>query len=572
MENPILPQLLIIFSLSLVVVYLCHRFRIAPVLGFLLTGVIAGPHGLSWVDTVKEVDLLAEIGVMLLLFTIGLELSLSRLLELKKAVFVGGGLQVVLTCTATALVAWLWAVPANQALFVGFLVALSSTAIVLKILQLRGESGATHGRVSVGILIFQDLIVVPMLLLTPLLAGTAAHPMRELALFLVKSGVIGLVLWFGARRLVATVLFRVVRQRDPELFILSVIVIGLGIAWLTAMAGLSLALGAFMAGLMISESEFGHQAFAQILPFRDLFTSLFFVSAGMLLDAGFLWGHLGEVGLAALGVVALKVLLTMGSAWFAGAGLAASIAVGLCLAQVGEFSFVLAKAGLAEGLLSADGHQFFLAVSIVTMAMAPNLVERAAWAGRRLARVRWLRRLAVGRKEVDVTRKRLSNHLIIVGFGENGQAAKLLAMRHEIPCVILETNPETVRRETDAGTDIVFGDATQTNVLRHAGIMQAKVLLVTVPDPVATRNIVATARQLHSDLVIVARANFVSEVAELKSMGANHTVSMQLMASVALCYRVFNAFNLPQTTLAQDMKDVRANRLLHCSIFPRDHS
>lgn len=563
MEHPVLPQLLIIFSLSVVVVYLCHRFRIAPVLGFLLTGVIAGPHGLSWVDSVKEVDLLAEIGVMLLLFTIGLELSLSRLVELKKAVFVGGGLQVVLTSAATGLVAWFWAVSANQAVFVGFLVALSSTAIVLKILQLRGETGATHGRVSVGILIFQDLIVVPMLLLIPLLAGSSAHPMRELALFLGKSAVIGLVLWYGARRLVATVLFRVVRQRDPELFILSVIVIGLGVAWLTAMAGLSLALGAFMAGLMISESEFGHQAFAQILPFRDIFTSLFFVSAGMLLDAGFLWGHLGEVSLVALGVVVLKCLVTIGSAWVAGAGLAASVAVGLCLAQVGEFSFVLAKAGLAEGLLSAGGHQFFLAVSIVTMAMAPNLVERAAWVGRRLAQVRWLRRLAVGRKVVDVGRRRLSHHLIIVGFGENGQAAKQLARRHDIPCVILETNPETVRRESEAGTVIVFGDATQANVLRHAGVMQAKVLLVTVPDPVATRNIVATARQLRSDLVIVARANFVSEVAELKAMGANHTVSMQLMASVALCYKVFNAFNLPHATLAQDMRDVRANRLLH---------
>ncbi|HAT50498.1 MAG: cation:proton antiporter [Nitrospirae bacterium] len=563
MHNLVLTELLVIFSLSVAVVMLCHRFRVAPIIGFLITGVVAGPHGLSLVSSIKEVDLLAEIGVMLLLFTIGLELSLSKLMEMKHAVFIGGGLQFTMTTMIAGGIAWNLAIPSNQAIFIGFLVTLSSTAIVLKVLQQRGETGATHGRASMGILIFQDLIVVPMLLLMPLLAGTAAHPLQELGLFLFKSTIIGLVLWFVARRFIATMLFRIVRQRDSELFLLSVIVIGLGIAWLTALAGLSLALGAFLAGLIISESEFSHQAFSAILPFRDIFTSLFFVSVGMLLDASFLWDNLTEIIIVAIVVIVIKTFLTFGSAIFTRAGFAASFAVGLCLAQVGEFSFVLAKAGIAEGLLSPTSYQFFLAVSILTMAMTPSLVERSGRWGRTLAQLRIFRRLAIGRSPVDPTRKRLTNHLVIVGLGENGQNAKQLAHRHNIPYVILETNPETVRRELASGAHIQFGDATQPAVLQHAGIMNAKTMLITIPDAAATRNIVATVRHMNTDLLIVARSNFVTEVTELESLGANHVVSLQLEASVALCHKVFGAFNLPPSTLAQDMDDVRFNRILH---------
>ncbi|MBF0172374.1 MAG: cation:proton antiporter [Magnetococcales bacterium] len=563
MHNSFLFELLVIFSLSVTVVYLCHRFRIAPILGFLITGVVAGPHGLSLVSSLHEVDQLAEIGVMLLLFTIGLELPLSKIMKMKRAVFVGGGLQVLLTTLITSLIVWNLALPWNHALFIGFLVTLSSTAIVLKILQQRGETGTPYGGIAVGILIFQDLIVVPMLLSIPLLSGTAAHPMLAIGMFVFKSSLIGLILWFGARRLIATMLFRIVRQRDPELFILSVIVIGLGVAWLTSMADLSLALGAFLAGLIISESEFGHQAFASILPFRDIFTSLFFVSVGMLLDSGFLWAHLSDIAIAATMVIVLKIILTFGSTMFAGAGFATSVAVGLSLAQVGEFSFVLAKAGMSEKLLSPFNYQFFLAVSILTMAMAPNLVQRSGVLGRKLAQWPPFRSLAVGRDPAHATREDLDNHLIIIGFGENGQAATLLSRRHEIPHIILETNPETVRREHANGTPIHFGDATQAAVLQHAGIMHAKAMMITIPFSSATRNIVATARQLRSDLFIVARSNFVSEVAELEHLGANHVISMQLEASVALCHKIFTTFDIPPAILARDLEDVRANRILH---------
>ncbi|MBF0446053.1 MAG: cation:proton antiporter [Magnetococcales bacterium] len=309
-------ELLVVFSLAVVVVYICHRFRIAPILGFLITGAMAGPHGFSLVSSIKEVELLAEIGVMLLLFTIGLELSLEKLVEMKRAVFLGGGVQVGLTVAIGCGIAWILGYSPNHSIFIGFLVTLSSTAIVLKILQEQGEVGTAHGGASVGILIFQDLIVVPMLLLIPLLAGKAENPLLEMAIFLLKFAAIGLALWFGARRLIPAVLFMIVKKRDPELFLLSIIVIGLGIAWLTALAGLSLALGAFLAGLIISESEYGHQAFATILPFRDIFTSLFFISVGMLLDVGFLWIHFPLVMVGTLSVILLKTLLAGGGCLF----------------------------------------------------------------------------------------------------------------------------------------------------------------------------------------------------------------------------------------------------------------
>ncbi|MBF0625932.1 MAG: cation:proton antiporter [Magnetococcales bacterium] len=562
MHDTILIELMVVFSLSVGVVYLCHRSGIAPILGFLITGAMAGPHGFSLVSSVKEVELLAEIGVMLLLFTIGLELSLNKLVEMRRAVFVGGGLQVGLTVSMAGALAWILGQEANRSLFTGFLVALSSTAIVLKVLQERSDMGAPHGGPTVGILVFQDLIVVPMLLLIPLLAGQAEHPLQELLLFLFKFMLIGLTLWYGARRLIPAILFRIVRLRDPELFVLSVIVIGLGVAWLTGVAGLSLALGAFLAGLIISESEYGHQAFATILPFRDIFTSLFFISVGMLLNAGFLWTHLPSVLATTLAVIVLKALLAGGSAYLSGTGFTGAVGVGIGLAQIGEFSFVLAKEGLADGLLSETAYQFFLAVSVMTMAVAPTLVGRAGWVGRELARFPLFRRLAVGGGSAIPQDALLRDHLLIVGLGENGRAAVGLARRRGIPYLVLETNPETVRREKSAGINVEFGDASQDAVLRHAGLLSARALLITVPVASAARSIVAAARHLHADLPIVARASFLSEVSELEELGADHVVAMQLEASIKLCGRVLEAFGASPEEIAEDLEDVRANRIL----------
>ncbi|ABK45920.1 Kef-type potassium/proton antiporter, CPA2 family [Magnetococcus marinus MC-1] len=561
MHDGILLELLIIFALSVSVVYLCHRLGIAPIIGFLLTGAVAGPFGLTLIDSIEQVELLAEIGVMLLLFTIGMELSLTKLVEMQRAVFVGGGLQVGLTVAVGALLAVALGFPLNQSLFFGFLLAHSSTAIVLKTLQSRGEVGSAHGGAAVGVLIFQDLIVVPMLLLVPLLAGKAENPMLEMGLFSLKFVGIGFALWFGARRLIPAMLNAIVRLRDPELFLLFIIAIGLGIAWLTAAAGLSLALGAFLAGLIISESEYGHQAFASVLPFRDVFTSLFFISVGMLMDVGFLWNHLGLILTLTLLAILCKALLTSGAVLSAGIGFAAAAGAGLTLAQIGEFAFVLARSGVDEGLLSQQAYQTFLAVSVLTMSMTPLLAGRAGRWGRKLAHMPLFRRLALGAEAANPTKDTLHNHLIIIGFGENGHTMAQLARYHGIDHLILETNPETVRREKLAGAHIQFGDASRASILKHAGIDHAKALLITVPDAAATRHILHTARHLRADLPIIARTSFKNEVEALETLGATHVVAMQLEASVVLCQHTLRHLEIPQEQILLDLDDIRHHRL-----------
>ncbi|MBF0381449.1 MAG: cation:proton antiporter [Magnetococcales bacterium] len=559
MHDRILIDLLVIFSLSVVVVYLCHHIRVAPIVGFLFTGALAGPFGFSLISSITEVELLAEIGVMLLLFTIGLELSLEKLVEMKRAVFIGGGMQVGLTIAAGSSLALVLGFPINQAIFLGFLLALSSTAIVLKVLQQRGEIGSAHGKTAVGILIFQDLIVVPMLLLVPILAGRTEDPLMELVHFVGKFLLIGLLLWFVSHRLLPSLLFRVAKLRDQELFFLTIIVVGLGVAWLTSMAGLSLALGAFLAGLIISRSEYGHQAFASIQPFRDIFISLFFVSIGMLMNVSFFAANLLPVLGVTLGLVLLAAILASVSAYASGLGFASAVAVGISLAQIGEFSFLLARSGVSEGMLSTDLYQFFLAVSIVTMAATPVLIAHAKWIGRKLAHIPGFRRLAVGRETGSAQRKAMRDHLIIVGYGENGRDMAQLARRQGIHSLILETNPETVRGELAAGALIFFGDATQETVLRHAGIQHARALLVTVPQISTALRIVENAHNQHPDLTIIVRTSFLSEMAVLKEKGADHVVAMHQEVSDAICRETLQAMGISEEKIGADLKWLRLN-------------
>ncbi len=293
MDIPVLNDIVIIFGLAIAVLFICHRLRVPAVVGFILTGIFVGPYGLGLVKALHEVEMFAEVGVVLLLFTIGIEFSLERLLQIKKSVLVGGSLQVLLTFLATWFIARQFGQSSGEAVFIGFLVALSSTAIVLKLIQERAEVDTPHGRTTLGILIFQDIIIVPMILVTPILAGATGNVWETLFFLLAKGiGIIVLVM-VSARWIVPQVLYQIARTRNQELFLLSVIVICLGIAWLTSRVGLSLALGAFLAGLIISESEYSHQALGNILPFRDVFTTFFFVSIGMMLDIGFFSSSLG---------------------------------------------------------------------------------------------------------------------------------------------------------------------------------------------------------------------------------------------------------------------------------------
>ncbi|MDW7732684.1 MAG: cation:proton antiporter, partial [Methanolobus sp.] len=374
MELTLLTDIGIIFGLSIIILLLFHRMRLSPVLGFLVTGILAGPHGLGIITGVEEVEALAEIGIILLLFTIGIEMSIKDLWDIKKAVLLGGGLQVVITTVLVYYICRYLELTPGTSLFMGFLVSLSSTAIVLKLLQEKGEIYTPYGKTSLGILIFQDIIIVPMILLTPILAGVPSDSDGSAVEFLIRGlGIIVLVI-VSARWIMPALLFQIVKTRNKELFLVSIIFTALATAWLTSNAGLSLALGAFLAGLIISESEYSHQAIGNIMPFKDIFMSFFFVSIGMLLDVSFFTSNLILL-FALAGVVLVLKSMTAGVVTFLlGYPFRTSLITGMGLSQVGEFSFVLAGFGLGVALLDGNLYQTFLAVSILTMAATPFVI------------------------------------------------------------------------------------------------------------------------------------------------------------------------------------------------------
>ena len=375
---PLLNDIIIIFGLSAGVLYLCHRLQIPTIVGYLLTGVLVGPYGLGWVKEVEAVQLLAEVGVVSLLFTIGLEFSFRSLLQIKRSVLLGGSLQVLFTVIATILITQTFGHSVGESVFIGFITALSSTAIVMKILQERAEVETPHGNTALGILIFQDIIVVPMILITPFLGGTQGKTHEQLLILLAEEAGIVVLIAIWAKYVVPKLFFRIAQTKNRELFSLSVIVMCLAVAWLTHHAGLSLALGAFLAGLVISESEYSHQALGSILPFKDVFTSFFFILIGMLLDITFFFRHPIYLLFLAAGVYLMKAVLAASAVAIMGLPVRTFIIAGLSLGQIGEFSFILSQTGIQYGFLAGDIYQRFLAISVLTMMITPFAMEASS--------------------------------------------------------------------------------------------------------------------------------------------------------------------------------------------------
>ncbi len=560
MEIQLLDYVIIILGLSVLVAFVCHQVRVPTIVGFFLTGILAGPHGLGLVKAVHEVEFLAEVGVVLLLFTIGIEFSLNRLLQIKRAVLAGGMLQVSLTLLAVFAVARQMGQPVGEAIFMGFLVALSSTAIVMKLTQERAEIDSPHGRTTLGILIFQDVIIVPMILVTPLLAG-ATENLAGTSLILVAKGIgiIALVI-ICARWIVPRVLYQIARTRSRELFLLTIVVICFAVAWLTSSIGLSLALGAFLAGLIISESEYSHQALGNILPFRDVFMSFFFVSIGMLLDIGFLFRHFGFIVLITAGVLSLKAIIAGGAAVLLGLQLRAAILVGFALSQIGEFSFILSKVGIEHGLLSGNGYQTFLAFSVLSMAATPFIIGFAPRMADFVLRgpvPGWLRSGLYPVPEMATAGKK--DHVIIVGFGVNGRNVARAAGVADIPYMIIEMNPETVRREQAKGEPICYGDAAQEAVFRHADIQDAKIVVVAINDPAATRGITEIARRLNPNVYLIVRTRYFQEMAALYELGADEVIPEEFETSVEIFNRVLAKYLVPRDVIEKFAAEVRSD-------------
>ena len=563
MHLPILADIAIIFGLSVVALYICHKLKIPGIIGFLLTGVLAGSHGLGLISADQEVEVLAEIGVILLLFAIGIEFSLRSLIKIKRSVLLGGAFQVVLTISATAAISYALNFTLNEAIFLGFLVSLSSTAIVLKALQDRAEIDSPYGRTTLAILIFQDIVIVVMMLATPMLSATSETSVLDVALILGKGVGVVLFVLLAARYLVPGLLNAVVGTRSRELFLLTIAVLCFTTAWLTSQAGLSLALGAFLAGLIISESEYSHQAMGNILPFRDIFTSLFFVSVGMLLDSVLFIENLFLILAITTGVIILKLFAACTAVYLLGLPLRVALLTGLALSQVGEFSFILSKVGLEYNLLTENTYGIILAVSVLTMGATPFIIQSAPRISALVLRLPLPERVKAGFAPVasnpkDQAKKKLDSHLVIVGYGLNGSNVARAARRVNAAYTIIELNPELVQHARKANEPVYFGDATNEGVLEHAGISTARTVAIVISDAIATRRIVATIRQLNPSIHIIARTRFVSEMEELYRLGADQVIPEEYETSVEIFTRVLQAYDLPQEEIREFSESVRA--------------
>jgi CPA2 family monovalent cation:H+ antiporter-2 len=554
-----LQQLIIIFGLSIGIVLVFQRLQLPSIVGFLITGALIGPYGLDLIEDIERVNVLAEVGVVMLLFTIGLEFSMARLSHVRTFALTGGSLQVGLTIVLTALILWIMDLPARIGIFWGFLLALSSTAIVLKILLDRQELDAPHGRLTLGILIFQDLVVVPMILVAPILSGGALENPVGVLMALGRSVLMIGAILVAARWIVPKALVLVVRTRSRELFVITVILICLGIAWLASASGLSLALGAFIAGLVISESEYSQQALSDIMPFRDSFNSLFFISIGMLLDTRFfLKDPLGILAICVL-VLLLKGVIAGGTTLALGYPIRIAVLVGIALAQVGEFSFVLAQAGQGFGLLAGDSYQLFLAISILSMIATPFLIQWGPRLSRRTELLGGPARWVQGRKPPDLEphHLRLKDHAIIAGYGLNGRNLARVLRDAEIPYVIVDLQGDIVRHARSQGEPIYFGDVTRTEVLRHLRIKEAKVLVLAVSDPFAVRRAIQVARQANPKIHILVRTRYLKEVDELLDLGANQVVPEEFETSLEIFDLVLQQYQIPAGQIFRKKQEVR---------------
>lgn len=515
---------------SAVVAYVCQRFGLMPIVGFLLTGVIIGPHALGLVTDGALIDAAAEVGVILLLFTIGLEFSLEKLAAIKGLIFGGGGLQVGLTTLAVMGILAAFGVGWGVGVYTGFLVALSSTAIVLKLLSDRGETNAPHGQVGLGLLLFQDLAIAAMVLLVPTLAGEGGSPLA-LAQALGTAAALVAVVLVVARRVMPTVLEAVARTCSPEVFLLSVVAICFGTAYGAAFAGVSLSLGAFLAGLLVSESRFSEHAFGEILPLQILFSAAFFVSVGMLLDLEYVMMNLGWVALAIGGMFLLKVLTTGVSALALGQPLQTAAFSGLLLAQVGEFSFVLERVGREAGLYPAGmdeaGAQTFIAATVVLMMATPFLARVGAALGGWLER--WSKKGAPapadGALEEAEGAAERSDHVIIAGYGAGGKRLAVALQEMGLPYFILTLSPDGAREAEADGHDVLRADYSRPRTLDMAGLEQARLLVVADDQPALTERVVRVVRTRRPELPILIRTRFTDGKEKLAEAGADHVIA-----------------------------------------------
>ncbi len=558
-EADILGNSLILLAASVVGVALFRRLNLTPVLAYLLVGMLVGPHALGWISDTEDTRFLAEFGVVFLLFTLGLEFSLAKLVAMRQAVLGLGSTQVLASLGIAAVVAWSLGLSAEAAFVVGAVLALSSTAIVIKQLREQVELNSRHGRSAVGVLLFQDLAVIPLLIIIPALGsgGDGNGLGLELAWALGKGLVVTALLLAAGHWLLRPLFHEVAQAHSAELFTLTVLLVALVSAWTTQVAGLSMALGAFLAGLMLSETEFRHQIEADIRPFRDVLLGLFFVTIGMLLELRALPDIVGWVLLTSAGIILFKTLLiTLLSRAF-GDEPGVALRTGLVLAQGGEFGFALLSLGLRDGLLDAQTSQVVLASVILSMIATPFLIRYNGHIAKRLFRESYVENREGTRKAIRADAEELSDHIVICGFGRTGQNVARFAEDAGMEILALDLDPVIVRMGREAGNRVYFADSTHRDLLRAAGVERARAVVITHHDCIGAVKTVSHCRSLNPDCTILVRTATDNYMDDLLAAGATEVVPDVFEASLMLSSHLLDRLGIPQQAIQERAREIR---------------
>jgi CPA2 family monovalent cation:H+ antiporter-2 len=549
-EFSIIKDIVLILLVSIPVIIIFNRIQLPSIVGFLIAGMILGPYGFQIITSLDEIEIMAEIGIILLLFSIGLELSLKELLNIKKILIVGGGLQVLLTIIFSTAIIYLIGLSIKEAVFLGMLISLSSTAIVLKLLADKGELESPHGRISLGILIFQDLAIVPLFLFVDLLGTPDEIGVTEVILrMLTAFGAVAVIL-IVAKYLAPPLLYRLAKLRMKEIFTVGIILIILGTAYLTFSLGLSFALGAFIAGLIFSESEYSYQIVADILPLRDAFNSIFFVSVGLLLNVAFVLEYPLYVVLSAIGVLVLKALIIISIVMLLKYPVRVAVLAGIGLAQIGEFSFILAEHGMSLNIISTNYSNIFISSTIITMILTPTLIRLAP-------------KLADQSAKIELVKKRgkkgepLVDHVIIAGFGLNGRNLAHVLKVTGTKYVVIEMNPDTVKEETAKGENIIYGDISKEEILLNAHIKTAKIMVIAISDPASSRRALKLAKELNPNIRIIVRTRFMRETDDLIKIGAHIVIPEEFETSIQIFRKVLEQYHIPLNVIMQQVNLLR---------------
>lgn len=540
-------QLIIILGFSIPVIYVFNKIKLPSIIGFLITGIIIGPFGFKLITDTAGIQFLAEIGVAFLLFTIGIEIQLSRFLKHLTEILLTGGLQILCTFLAGVIIGLVMQMSVSQSVFIGFILAHSSSALVLKILKDRDEEASPQGRISIGVILFQDIMVVPMMLLIPFLAGGDGPGALTIIWKLAKSIAIIVLILVAARYLIPKVLERLVTMNMRDVLVIASVVITMGIAGITESLGLSLAIGAFLAGLALSDTDFTHQIISDISPFRDVFLSIFFVSFGMILNLDFLRSHSNYILLTSLIIILIKATIVFALVMLMKYSLRVALLSGVLLSQIGEFSFVLASQGFKNQIISNDVYQTFIGASVLTFMVTPILVA--------LVYYLWTRKnISAAAQDLKAGESSpLKNHVIICGMGLNGRNLVRVLKDTAIHYAIIDLNFQKIKKAKSKGDkNTIWGDASNVEILHRAGVETARVLVIAISDRFLTKSCLSTAKKLNPNLHVIVRTKYVSDIESLLAMGADDVIPEEFETSIQIFSRVLKMFHIPNSiVLAQ---------------------